>query len=159
MHAFPSLDIVGRIAKGLLSWFIPHQGMTAACRAGVLEEQQRKIAQGVLSLVHVTSITSFAVSSKLQTICRHKDYTRALEDANTSPMPVPLADTSGCWCRDIDAAESTDEALADYLHNVGAGNTNSESGEEVQPHVTYAIALGRSSHLQPFALLLYSHLM
>ena len=48
----------------------------------------------------------------------------------------------------MDAAESTDEALADYLHNVGAVNTNSESGEEVQPHVTFAIALARSSHLQ-----------
>lgn len=58
-----------------------------------------------------------------------------MEDANTCPTPVPLPDTAGCWRRDMDAAESTDEALADYLHNVGAVNTNSESGEEVQPHV------------------------
>ena len=89
------------------------------------------------------SVILFAVSSKQQIVCLHKEQIAALEDANNWPTPVPLPDLAKCWRRDMDAAESTDEALADYLHNVGAGNTNSESGEEVQPS----------------ALLLCSHLM
>ena len=132
--------------------------MTAPCRVRVLEGQQRKTARGVLILFR-HSVTLFAVSSKQQINCLHKEHTAALEDANSCPTPVPLPDTAGCWRRDMDAAESTDEALADYLHNVGAVNTNSESCEEVQPHVTNANALERSSHLQPFALLLCRHLM
>ena len=67
-----------------------------------------------------------------------------------SLAPVLLLDIARCWRRDMDAAESTDEAFADYLHNVGAGNTNSESGEEVQPHVTPANCPGKK--LSPAAL-------